>query len=172
MSYAPNPVQALVQRSRYLCSKQGVGLKDNEWNPCWRVWVELVQKMHLIWPPERVVFSLALGMDERLGVGPATIVQGAAQIHYCDHTGQDTGSDIFVFEWLCPLLLNVDFQAHQEHWDTTLGQDAAQHTAWLKGLLAQPTLRKLSAQGPVWRRSIAQLREDEPQSTDENTAFS
>lgn len=157
MSYAPNPMEALASRARYLCVKHGVGLKGNGWNPCWRVWVELVQKMHLVWPSERVVFTLALGMEERMGVGPATIVQGRAEIHYCTNTGQEAGSDIFVFEWFCPLLLKLGIDAHDEQWQTRLGSPSAQHEAWLRHMLNEPTLRRLAVQEPQWRRAIGQL---------------
>lgn len=160
MSYATSPMDALVQRARYLCDKHGVGLKGNAWNPCWRVWVELVQKIHLIWPPERVVFTLALGMDERLGVGPATVVQGAVEVFYCDSDGHDTGKDTFVFEWFCPLLLKLDAAEHDEEWKTFLGCAAEQQQAWLRTLLTEPTLRRLSVQTPVWKRAIGQLKDD------------
>ena len=160
MSYAPNPMDALVQRARYLCAKHGVSIKGNAWNPCWRVWVELVQKMHLVWPSERVAFSLALGMEERMGVGPATIVQGSAEIHYCDNNGKDTGSDIFVFEWYCPLLLKLEVEAYDEQWQTRLGMTSAQHDAWLRRLLGEPTLRRLAVQEPRWKRSMGQLHEN------------
>ena len=160
MSYAPNPMEALVQRARYLCAKHGVGVKRNAWNPCWRVWVELVQKMYLVWPPERVIFSLALGMEERIGVGPATIVQGAIEIYYCDQNGCDTGSDTFVFEWFCPLLLKLGVSAYDEEWEAPLGTSAAQQEVWLRKLLQEPTLRRLSVQEPLWKRSIAQRHDD------------
>ena len=160
MSYAPNPMDALVQRARYLCSKHGVGLKGNAWNPCWRVWVELVQKMHLVWPPERVAFSLALGMEERFGVGPATVVQGAVEVFYCDGEGQDTGSETFVFEWFCPLLLKLGAQEHEEAWHIPVGRASEQQEAWLRRLLGEPTLRRLSVQEPVWKRAIGQLKDD------------
>lgn len=160
MSYAPNPMDALVQRARYLCAKHGVGVKGNAWNPCWRVWVELVQKMHLVWPPERVAFSLGLGMDERIGTGPATVVQGAIEIFYCDNTGKDTGSETFVFEWFCPLLLKLGPLAHDEQWQTVLGMTAEQQDVWLRRLLTEPTLRRLSVQEPAWKRAIGLLQGD------------
>ena len=160
MSYAPKPLDALVQRARYLCAKHGVGLKGNSWNPCWRVWVELVQKMYLIWPPERVAFSLALGMDERTGVGPATVVQGAIEVFYCDSSGQDTGSEMFVFEWYCPLLLKFGVEEHNEEWKISLGHTSEQQKTWLRRLLTEPTLRRLSVQAPIWKRTIGQLKDD------------
>lgn len=161
MSYAPNPMEALASRARYLCVKHGVGLKGNAWNPCWRVWGELVQKVHLVWPSERVVFTLALGMEERRGVGPATVVQGRAEILYCTNTGLDAGSDVFVFEWFCPLLLKLGIEGHDELWQTQRGDSNAQQEAWLRHLLNEPTLRKLSVQEPRWRRAIGQLSSDD-----------
>lgn len=161
MSYAQNPMDALVQRARYLCAKHGVGVKRNAWNPCWRVWVELVQKMYLVWPPERVTFSLALKMDERIGMGPATIVQGSVEIYYCDGNGSDTGSEIFVFEWFCPFLLKLGVEAYEEQWATSLGNSAEQQEVWLRRLLSEPTLRRLSVQEPSWKRAIAKRRGDD-----------
>ena len=157
MAYATEPMDALVQRARYLSTKHGMGVKGNAWNPCWRVWVELVQKLHLVWPPERVAFALSLGKDERPGLGPASIVQVTLEIHYCNVSGQDTGFDTFFFEWYCPLLLKFSDEEHDESWHLPLGSTEQQRDAWLRRLLQESTLRRMAVQEPRWKRSYGHI---------------
>lgn len=157
MTYSCEPIQALQSRVQYLCNKHATGLKHNDWNGCWRVWVELVQKMHLVWPSERAMLTFSLSQDHRMGIGPATIVQGSIEILYCDNEGQNTGSDTFVFEWYTSLVLGLDVQhyGHLHKWACTIEQHTSEE--WLRHLLKQPVLCYLAKEPVRWKRGTATI---------------
>lgn len=152
MTYACLPIQALDNRVQYLCSKHATALKNNSWNSCWRVWVELVQKIHLVWPPERVQLSFVLTQGERLGVGPATLVQGCVEVLYCNGAGESTGSEVFIFEWYALLSMALDAKGHG-HFHEWQCKDQT-HEAWLRYLVKQPVLQCLAAEPLLWKRGV------------------